>query len=743
MNLPVRFAFLLVFLVALLLRWPLPEPAWLQVDERSFVEFPLGFFGGDLNPHFFNYPTLHFYLCAALDYVWFLLSDSDSLENFVAYRWFVDGFDIIVLARALSTVMSVATVVVVWRIGLRLYGPVAGLGAALFLALMPLHVRFAHLAATDSPAVLWVSLSLLYAVCIVQEGRLRDCLCAGLFVGLAGATKYPGALVAIPVGMSALLRWPTWRNPGLVLAAAASLLTFAVTSPYTWLDPGAFWTGLSQMGREHLLSDMHADGEGRGVTVLRVNLRYGFGLMSLALGVVAILWPWRWRRDDLVLLAAIILFGTLVLSASSLFMRYCLPLAPLWSVLVWRLLHRLEARRVWQLGCVALVLAEPAWGSWQHRRLHGGPDTRTEAIAWTLEHLPSGGRLVQMQGRAGQTRRLFTPVSVMVRLQPFERVFGLERLIRAFEILHQRQDLPALYTYYDLNALPRSTAKTSAETLDSTLVLWYEHPLRPNDDEPALAPVLDRIDWLASFSPGPMPEAVFDQVDWHFVPIGGWRDVHATGPSIRVGRAPLNFRTPVPSNRQFLKLMHDIQAGRLAARQQDWAGARRHLGAVLQTPYHLEELLTPSVRYDVLLKLGVAGFYLGDHRAAIDRWHHAAQLKPEMAEPHYNMGLAYEALERHAEAVARYERAAALQPDNADILYSLAQSHARLGRYVEAIAAYGSAVQLAPSAEGYADFGRILQISGRPEEAKAAFEQSLRLTPDHTRAADIRLMLRR
>ena len=72
MNLPVRFAFLLVFLVALLLRWPLPEPAWLQVDERSFVEFPLGFFGGDLNPHFFNYPTLHFYLCAALDYVWFL-----------------------------------------------------------------------------------------------------------------------------------------------------------------------------------------------------------------------------------------------------------------------------------------------------------------------------------------------------------------------------------------------------------------------------------------------------------------------------------------------------------------------------------------------------------------------------------------------------------------------------------------------------------------------------------------------
>jgi hypothetical protein len=32
---------------------------------------------------------------------------------------------------------------------------------------MPLHVRFAHMAATDTPTVLWLSLALLFAVRIV------------------------------------------------------------------------------------------------------------------------------------------------------------------------------------------------------------------------------------------------------------------------------------------------------------------------------------------------------------------------------------------------------------------------------------------------------------------------------------------------------------------------------------------------------------------------------------------------
>ena len=36
-------------------------PSMLHPDEFSFVYFPLNFYSLDFNPHFFTYPTLHYY----------------------------------------------------------------------------------------------------------------------------------------------------------------------------------------------------------------------------------------------------------------------------------------------------------------------------------------------------------------------------------------------------------------------------------------------------------------------------------------------------------------------------------------------------------------------------------------------------------------------------------------------------------------------------------------------------------
>ena len=62
-------ALAVLFAAGLFLRFPWPVPEWFHVDERAFVLHPLGFWSGDFNPHFFNYPTLHFYLASALYYL--------------------------------------------------------------------------------------------------------------------------------------------------------------------------------------------------------------------------------------------------------------------------------------------------------------------------------------------------------------------------------------------------------------------------------------------------------------------------------------------------------------------------------------------------------------------------------------------------------------------------------------------------------------------------------------------------
>ena len=139
-------AFLLgLLLLALWLHWPWPAPLWQHVDERAFILHPLGFWSGDLNPHFFNYPTLHFYLASVLYYLYYLLVSSEPLSSFIAYHYFVDGADLIGLVRGFNSALSALTGVVCALIGRRLYGLWGGLWAGVLFAVLPLAVRFAQL----------------------------------------------------------------------------------------------------------------------------------------------------------------------------------------------------------------------------------------------------------------------------------------------------------------------------------------------------------------------------------------------------------------------------------------------------------------------------------------------------------------------------------------------------------------------------------------------------------------------
>ena len=116
-----------ILILALFLRWPLAEPHWYHGDEWAFTVHPLGFWSGDLNPHFFNYPTLQFYFNSIVYYLYYLLFGDEAIDSFIAYRYFVQDADLIAIARGISTLAAVATVAVAMRIGTTLYGTKNGL----------------------------------------------------------------------------------------------------------------------------------------------------------------------------------------------------------------------------------------------------------------------------------------------------------------------------------------------------------------------------------------------------------------------------------------------------------------------------------------------------------------------------------------------------------------------------------------------------------------------------------------
>lgn len=211
---------------------------------------------GDLNPHFFRYPSLIFYVnaLANLVYFWFAklfgaVSQFSDIRPPVEYTWGTGAAQPptpILLGRILSASFSVGTTLLGFAIGKRLGGIRAGLLCGALIALSPTNTAHARYLTPDSMTTFFVTLTLYGAVRVFERGKLSDYCLAGVAAGLAAGSKYNGGVVAIAIvgahfaRAGALKAW--WR---LCVAGATSAATFLVTTPYMLLDRATFMRDLS------------------------------------------------------------------------------------------------------------------------------------------------------------------------------------------------------------------------------------------------------------------------------------------------------------------------------------------------------------------------------------------------------------------------------------------------------------------------------------------------------------------
>ena len=197
---------LLILVIAAVVRYwaidfGLPQPDC-RLDEKVIIKIALGFFSGDFNPHFFNYPTLYMYFLFGLYTCYFglrnfflpNLSQYTPLEEFNLYPT-----NFFLIDRSLSAFCGVVTVFVVYLIAKNLFCKKIAIISSLFLSLVHLHVRDSHFGVTDVTMALFVMCSTLYIVKSYKETTLKNYAIAGFFAGLAASTKYIGVLLLIPM----------------------------------------------------------------------------------------------------------------------------------------------------------------------------------------------------------------------------------------------------------------------------------------------------------------------------------------------------------------------------------------------------------------------------------------------------------------------------------------------------------------------------------------------------------------
>jgi hypothetical protein len=102
----IALAALMALAVGLRLWGTILAPVMRHPDKIFMVVFPLEFFSGDLNPHRFYYPTLHFYQLGLVYCVCFVLQNifgaGWSRVEFAAYYIFWDSDALLVWARRLA-----------------------------------------------------------------------------------------------------------------------------------------------------------------------------------------------------------------------------------------------------------------------------------------------------------------------------------------------------------------------------------------------------------------------------------------------------------------------------------------------------------------------------------------------------------------------------------------------------------------------------------------------------------------
>ena len=365
------------------------QPRFHHLDEWDFALSAERMVAtGDLNPHRFHHPGFYRYAIALAYPVTNLVLGpflSAGSQGWVPY----------ITGRLLSAAAGVVGVWLAWKLALRLMGLAGAAAAAGVLALMPLHVQFAHIAKPDTTMAMWVALTLLLSWRIAEKPTRRLYVLAGLCIGLAAGSKYNGLMACVAVFAAHMVApgdRPWYRRlvgADLWLAALCSVVGFLVTSPFHVLDYGSMLEEF-HTGYAFVVTGDPAEAAERppALAVFARDAVLWIGAVPVLLAAAgAVVLARREWRALLVVAAPVVAYMVAVSTLALPQIHYLMPVVPSVVVLAAVPVAALWSRR--RLAWVLVVAALLPGGVVSVREVvrFWRPDTRTVALRWLRSHL--------------------------------------------------------------------------------------------------------------------------------------------------------------------------------------------------------------------------------------------------------------------------------------------------------------------------------------------------------------------
>ena len=397
------------------LRYGLPDVY--NPDEVAIMSRTLAFAKGDLNPHNFLYPSFYFYAL----FVWEGLTAlsaivTGGLGSVGAFQreFFLDPTRVYVAGRLLTVLCATATVAAVFTLGRRVAGNTAGLCAAIFVAIAPLHVRDSHYVKHDVPVTLlivlaYVAYERLWSLPpkggshasrsrgfrLQAEGPL---IAAAAITGAAFSTHYYTIFLAIPLAWSAARggRSTSERLMRVAVAGLIAAVVFFMLSPFLLAEPS---TALRDIrANRQIVVDRAVGTLGYFQTALRYAVllwRDSVGWPVAVLAVAGIVVGIRHRPQQTTWLLAFPVPFLIFIASTFPASRYLVPLVPFVALFAGMMLAQVAVRSTW--GTFALLILAssiPLRDSIRADLFIRETDTRTLAARYIETHIPSGATVL-------------------------------------------------------------------------------------------------------------------------------------------------------------------------------------------------------------------------------------------------------------------------------------------------------------------------------------------------------------
>ncbi len=495
-----RFALMAVVLASAYLRlgaidWG--EPFVYDSREHLILDRALDIArSGDLDPHWFERPSLLIYveaaLVSALHPLFQAPLESNYLVNAIGPTEVLrTQWPYVAAGRIAVALFGIAGVLLLGLAGARLLSPPAGVAAAAFLAVSPLHDRASHFLAVPVPAATLIAA----ALCLAAGGSLW--FVAGALAGLAAGTAY-GAVAGVgAVALLAVDRRSGENGARLAWVFSGALLGFAASTPYAFLDAppfveavagfapgnwsaaaiGAGWRSfaftLYQSGTGPVIAALALFGAARAAgAVLAAAFGRGAGRTSAALLLPTIAYlTWVAAHPATAEDGLVLVLPFLCLLAAAMVQSLAVVLRPAWL-----------ARGVFAV--IAAVAVVTSLGLALEQAQHFQElDTRTQSLRWIEANLPRGSKIAREeftpQVQAGRYDVRFVP-SLALRPYDWYSAEGVQYLV-ASSFTYGKATGAARRFYDELTNLPLVAEFGPEEGVRGPLIRIFRLPTGPGN----------------------------------------------------------------------------------------------------------------------------------------------------------------------------------------------------------------------------------------------------------------------